>query len=87
MNLNLNWNFILEVVGYVATALCIISLMMSDIKRLRWLNLIASALFGGYSIIKQAYPVALTNILIVVIDIYYLVRIYREEAVANRKAA
>ena len=78
---------ILEIVGYIATALCIVSLMMYDIKRLRWLNLIASGIFAVYSVIKQTYPVALTNAMIVIIDIYYLAKIYSEEVKANQKAA
>lgn len=83
----MDWNIVLEVVGYCATTLCIVSLMMSDIKKLRWLNLIASGIFAVYSVIKATYPVALTNALIVIIDIYYLVKIYKEEASADKKIA
>ena len=74
---------LLDWVGYVATVLCIVSLMMSDIKKLRWLNLIASAIFAVYSVIMATYPVALTNGIIVIIDIYYLVKIYQDEKKAK----
>ena len=76
---------LLDWVGYVATVMCIVSLMMSDIKRLRWLNLIASGIFAVYSIICKTYPVALTNAVIVVIDVYYLVKIYQSEIKEKRE--
>jgi len=69
-----------EWVGYLASVVVAISLMMSDIKKLRWLNLFGAMLFVAYGIAIQAYPVAAVNFFIVLIDIYYLVVIYREQA-------
>lgn len=74
---------LLEWSGYLATVLCITSLMMSDIKKLRWLNLISSVIFAVYSVLKQAYPVAVTNSLIIVVDIYYIFKIYQAEIKAK----
>ena len=72
-------NIYLECIGYLASVLCVVSLLMSDVKKLRWINLIASAIFVIYSSIARAYPVALTNAMIVVADIYYLIKIYKSE--------
>lgn len=69
-----------EWVGYLASVVVAISLMMSDIKKLRWLNLFGAMLFVAYGMAIQAYPVAAVNFFIVLIDIYYLVVIYREQA-------
>jgi hypothetical protein len=52
--------------------------MMSNIKKLRWWNLIGAALFVAYGVAIGAYPVALVNFFIVLIDTYYLVKLYRE---------
>lgn len=68
-----------EWVGYLASVVVAISLMMSNIKKLRWLNLIGAALFVAYGMAIQAYPVAAVNFFIVLIDAYYLVVIYREQ--------
>lgn len=73
-------NIYLECVGYLASILCVVSLVMSDAKKLRWINLIASGTFVFYSMVTKAYPVALTNVMIVIADIYYLVKIYKDEA-------
>ncbi|GGM79730.1 YgjV family protein [Shewanella xiamenensis] len=68
-----------EWVGYLASVVVAISLMMSNIKKLRWLNLLGAALFVAYGMAIQAYPVAAVNFFIVLIDAYYLVVIYREQ--------
>ncbi|MCL1144085.1 YgjV family protein [Shewanella gaetbuli] len=67
-----------EWVGYLASVVVAISLMMADIKKLRWWNLIGAALFVAYGLAIDAIPVALVNFFIVIIDIYYLVKLYRE---------
>ncbi|ASF17248.1 MULTISPECIES: YgjV family protein [Shewanella] len=68
-----------EWVGYLASVVVAISLMMSNIKKLRWLNLLGAVLFVAYGMAIQAYPVAAVNFFIVLIDAYYLVVIYREQ--------
>ncbi|MBB1437490.1 YgjV family protein [Shewanella sp. SG41-4] len=69
-----------EWVGYLASVVVAISLMMSDIKKLRWWNLIGAALFVAYGLAIDAIPVALVNFFIVLIDLYYLVKLYRESS-------
>lgn len=64
--------WILELVGYVASALVAISLMMSSILRLRVINLFGSAFFTIYGVLIGAYPVAVVNLFIVFINLYYL---------------
>ncbi|HEX8141231.1 MAG TPA: hypothetical protein VF553_01455 [Pyrinomonadaceae bacterium] len=61
-----------EVIGYVASALVAISLMMTSILRLRIINLVGSACFTAYGLLIGAYPVAVVNFLIVLINLYYL---------------
>ncbi len=63
---------VLEIVGYAASALVAVSLMMRSILRLRVINLVGSATFTVYGVLIQAYPVAATNLLIVGINLYYL---------------
>lgn len=67
-----------EWVGYLASVVVAISLMMSNIKKLRWWNLIGAALFVAYGLAIGALPVALVNFFIVLIDLYYLIKLYRE---------
>jgi uncharacterized membrane protein len=66
-----------EWVGYLASVVVAISLMMADIKKLRWWNLIGAGLFVAYGLAIDAIPVALVNFFIVIIDVYYLVKLYK----------
>ena len=61
-----------EIIGYVASVLVAISLMMSSILKLRVINLLGAALFTLYGLLIGAYPVAVMNFFIVLIDLYYL---------------
>jgi GNAT superfamily N-acetyltransferase len=67
----------LELFGYVASALVVISLMMSSIIRLRVVNLIGAAAFAVYGLLIHAYPVAVVNGAIVLINLYYLQAYFR----------
>lgn len=74
-----------EWVGYLASVVVAISLMMSNIKKLRWWNLIGAGLFVAYGLAIDAIPVALVNFFIVLIDAYYIVKIYKAEKSINQQ--
>jgi hypothetical protein len=61
-----------EILGYLASALVAISLMMKSIRRLRIYNLVGSLAFTVYGALIGAYPVAAVNLFIVFINLYYL---------------
>lgn len=69
----------LELIGYAASLLIAISLMMKSLIRLRVLNGIGALVFVAYGILIKAYPVAVLNGLIVIIDIYYLVQMIQRK--------
>jgi hypothetical protein len=70
---DLTW---VEWIGYLGSALVALSLAMSSIVKLRWINLAGSVVFVIYGIIIDAIPVALVNGIIVVVNLYYLWKIY-----------
>ena len=69
-----------EMVGYVASIVVAISLTMRSVLRLRIVNLIGAAVFSIYGVLIHAYPVAVLNALIVLIDLYYLIEMARARA-------
>ncbi|GAB6088790.1 hypothetical protein [Spirochaeta dissipatitropha] len=69
---------LVEWFGYVASVLVAVSLTMSSIVRLRWLNLLGASLFSVYGFIIGSFPVAFLNLFIVLTNIFYLMRMYRE---------
>ncbi len=66
----------LDYLGYLASTIVLISLLMSSAKKLRWINLFGSLIFAVYGFLVKAYPVGLMNSIIVIINIYYLYRMY-----------
>ena len=68
-----------EWLGYVASLIVLVSLVMSSVKRLRWINLVGSLVFAAYGIIIKSYPVAVMNLGIVLVNTYYLYQIYHQK--------
>jgi len=65
-----------EIVGYVGSFLVALSLSMKNIRLLRRINLIGASTFATYGILIGAMPVFMLNGFIVLIDIYYLYKMY-----------
>jgi len=68
-----------EIVGYAGSVLIALSLMMKNIVRLRKVNLFGASTFAIYGLLVDAYPVLVLNSFIALVDIYYLVDIYRKK--------
>lgn len=66
---------LIEWVGYGASILLVISLMMTDIIKLRIINSIGCLMFVIYGLTVGAYPVALSNMAIIVINFYNLYKL------------
>ncbi len=75
-----------EVIGYLASVMVAISLMMKDIVKLRSLNFIGCALFSAYGVAIEAWPVAGMNAFIACINVYYLVKMYRAKTLTPAQA-
>ena len=70
---------IFEWIGYAASIVVAVSLVMSSILKFRWFNLIGSLLFALYGFLIHAWPVCFFNSIIVFINIYYLFKIYSKK--------
>jgi len=65
----------IEWIGYAASIVIAISLTMTAIVPLRIINSIGCLLFVVYGLYLKAYPVALANGVIVLINIYNLYKL------------
>lgn len=72
-----------EILGYTASVLILISLIMSSTKKLRWINLFGSITFVVYAIINETYPVAVLNLFTAMANVYYLYKIYTNQSYFN----
>lgn len=60
---------LVEWIDYLASILIVISLMMTNILRLRIINTIGCVTFVVYGLLVGAYPVALSNFAIILINL------------------
>ncbi len=59
-------------VGYLASALVVISLTMTSVVRLRLLSLLGSITFLVYGALIESAPIIMTNSAIIVINVWFL---------------
>ena len=67
----------IEILGYIASIIVFISLMMKSLVKLRLINAAGSLLFVIFALTTASFPTAVLNIGIVVIDIYYFLKMVR----------
>ncbi len=67
---------ILQMIGYLASIIIALSMTQNSIVKFRWINFTGAAMFSTYGFILGAYPVGVLNGFIVLVDLYYLKKIY-----------
>ncbi len=62
----------LELFGYLSMIIVLISMTLRDMVTLRVVNTIGCAMFVVYGFFLGSYPVQVMNILVIMINIYYI---------------
>ena len=70
---------LVEWIGYLASALILISLSLSSILRLRAVNLAGAVVFSFYGFFIGSLPVGIMNLVIVFANIYHLWKLYSKK--------
>ena len=68
---------IVLIVGYAASVLLAISLLVNNDLKFRWLNTWGCMAFIIYGILINAFPIILTNSILLLINGFHLIKIYR----------
>lgn len=66
-----------ELIGYAASVLVAVGLMMTSVLRLRILSLTGSFVFIVYAVLIDAIPIVVTNVFIAGINIYFIRKLLR----------
>lgn len=74
-------NIYLEVFGYIGSALILISMMMTSVEKLRWLNISGSVISVIYGAVCGTCPVVFLNLGIIIINLVQIVRLHRKKSV------
>jgi Na+-translocating ferredoxin:NAD+ oxidoreductase RnfE subunit len=70
----MNFDWMKEGIGYAASLIILVSLLMTNVFRLRVINGIGSVLFGAYGWLIGSWPVCVINLVIAGIDGWYLLQ-------------
>lgn len=65
--------------GYLASLCLIVALLVSNDLKFRWFNTLGNIFFIAYAVILQAIPVMITNLILLCINAYYLIKVYRRQ--------
>ena len=75
----MDWEIALEVFGYIGTALVIVSMLMTDINKLRIINISGGVISLIYAICVNTMPVVVLNASLITINGIQLMRLLRKE--------
>lgn len=78
--MNMDWHWLKEGIGYAASLIILVSLLMTNVFRFRLINGIGSVLFGTYGWWIGSWPVCAINLVIAGIDGWYLLQTMRISA-------
>ena len=70
---------VVELIGYIGSALVLVSFLMVSVKRLRLVNMAGSLIFMVYALIIRSYPTAVMNFCLVLINLRFLWKEARSE--------
>jgi len=70
---------IYEIVGWIASALVIVSLTQRSIFKLRLIGLAAAVSFLAYGLLIRAYPIAIVNVVVIAVHLYFLRKLTRRQ--------
>jgi len=69
---DVSWLSPVELVGYLASALVVASLAMTNVVRLRTISLIGSVIFVVYGALLGSIPIILTNAAVAGLNVWFL---------------
>jgi hypothetical protein len=72
-------NILAQILGYLAFIFLAISLWVTNDIKFRWVNSFGCLAFVLYGIFISAFPIVLTNAVLLAINIYFLFKIYRRQ--------
>ena len=70
-----------EIPGAIATICIVLSFCFSDVKLIRWFNLIGSIFFVTYTLFVPSVFTGVANGIIIFVNGYYLIKIHKQEKI------
>ncbi len=64
----------IEIIGYLASAFVLLSFVMKEMTKLRIVNIVGCSFFIAYGILIPSWPIIITNVAIVCVNAFYLIK-------------
>ena len=64
----------IDILGWIATAVVVGSFAIQDVRKLRIMNMIGSMLWIAYGFLKQDNPIIFVNISIILMHTYWFIK-------------
>ena len=68
----------IELIGYLASAFVLLSFVMKEMTKLRLVSLVGCGFFISYGILLVSWPIIITNVAIVCVNVFYLAKSFRK---------
>ncbi len=75
----MTFDLFMEIFGYIGTALVIISMLMTSVVKLRIINMCGALISLIYAIVVSAWPIAVMNAALIIIQSWQLIRLWRNQ--------
>lgn len=75
---------VLEVIGWVGSAILVVSLLQTNLRRLRLINLIGCVILVAFNAALGVWPMVGLNVVLAVINLYYLIQFARQRHDATK---
>lgn len=75
----MDYSFLVELFGYLASAIIAVSIMLKTFIRLRIVNMIGAFLLVIYGLVIKAYPVSALNFFIGLVNLYFIIQYYKQK--------
>lgn len=72
-------NIFLELFGYIGSAMILLSMMMTSVEKLRWINMGGATVSAIYGIIMGTWPVVFLNVGTIAINVVQIIRLRRQK--------
>ena len=69
---------IFDMIGYAASLITLISMLMANVVKLRVINCVGCVVFIIYAYFIGSYPIALFNAAIIIINIVHIIRFQKQ---------
>ena len=72
-------DILLEIFGYIGSGMILLSMMMTSVEKLRWINMAGALISAIYGAVLGTWPVVFLNLGSITINVVQIIRLHRKK--------